>query len=61
MRFLMENIMSYVYFECNGDAHKKIVEFSNTLTGEEGLVTFVSCHGKDDFIESLSECLGRDL
>lgn len=49
--------MAYVYIKCTGKAHSKIIDLLNGIPGEDGMITYISCHGKEDFIESVAEDL----
>jgi hypothetical protein len=52
--------MAYVYVKCKGKAHAKIIDALNDIDGEEGLECYISCHGKDDFIESVGEQMVKE-
>jgi hypothetical protein len=47
--------MAYIYIKCTGKAHSKIIDLLNDIPGEDGMETYISCHGKDDFIESVAD------
>jgi hypothetical protein len=53
--------MSYIFIECVGEAHKDMLkhidEYLDDCNGTKGFRRYISCHDKDDFIESVADAL----